>query len=120
MASHAYTTTPLLRPASAERRPSSPPGRLIAAGGPVSAALRTVLAADSGRQRLQELRRAIADRIEADLALLDSLDGDADLEVDAGEGPEGDDEREHDEAERGIADHDGLVEQGCRPWEVAV
>ncbi|MGU3538880.1 hypothetical protein [Methylobacterium sp. A54F] len=117
MASHAYTTTPLLRPASVERWPLSPPGRLFAPGGPVSAA---VGADAADRKRIRDLRRAIADRIEADLALLDSLDGDADLEVDAGEEPEGDDEREHDEAECGVADHDGLVEQGCRPWEVAI
>ncbi len=32
------------------------------------------------RQRVRELRRRIADRIEADLALLDVLDGDPDLE----------------------------------------
>ncbi|WP_419828943.1 hypothetical protein [Methylobacterium sp.] len=36
--------------------------------------------ADADRQRVRELRRRIADRIEADLALLDALAGDADLE----------------------------------------
>ncbi|KST56771.1 hypothetical protein AO398_09315 [Methylobacterium sp. GXS13] len=36
--------------------------------------------ADADRQRVRELRRRIADRIEADLALLDALDGDADCE----------------------------------------
>ena len=36
--------------------------------------------ADADRQRVRELRRRIADRIEADLALLDALDGDPDLE----------------------------------------
>ena len=36
--------------------------------------------ADADRQRIRELRRRIADRIEADLALLDALDGDADRE----------------------------------------
>ena len=33
------------------------------------------------RARLAALRRAIADRIEADLALLDALDGDLDLDL---------------------------------------
>ncbi|MCJ2056600.1 hypothetical protein MKL09_08535 [Methylobacterium sp. J-048] len=38
--------------------------------------------ADADRQRVRELRRRIADRIEADLDLLDALDGDADREAD--------------------------------------
>ncbi|MDR9826199.1 hypothetical protein RCJ22_11320, partial [Vibrio sp. FNV 38] len=38
--------------------------------------------ADADRQRVRELRRRIADRIEADLTLLDALDGDADREQD--------------------------------------
>ena len=37
---------------------------------------------------LRDLRSALADRIEADIALLDALDGDADIEQDAGEMPE--------------------------------
>ena len=36
------------------------------------------------RQRVRELRRRIADRIEADLALLDALDGDPDVEPSLG------------------------------------
>ena len=36
--------------------------------------------ADADRQRVRELRRRIADRIEADLALLDALDADPDAE----------------------------------------
>jgi hypothetical protein len=36
--------------------------------------------ADADRQRVRELRRRIADRIEADIALLDALEGDADRE----------------------------------------
>ncbi|WP_238179765.1 hypothetical protein, partial [Methylobacterium dankookense] len=57
-----------------------PTPRIIAPGGPVSAALRTMLAnvEDCDRQRLRNLRQAIADRIEADLALLDRLDHEAD------------------------------------------
>jgi hypothetical protein len=38
--------------------------------------------AGADRQRVRDLRRRIADRIEADLALLDALDGDCDLEED--------------------------------------
>ncbi|MCJ2099184.1 hypothetical protein [Methylobacterium sp. E-046] len=68
-------------------------------------------AADPDRQRVRELRRRIADRIEADLALLDALDGDTDLETDEADGPEGDDEREGDPAEDGIGDYGGLAEQ---------
>ncbi|MCJ2120669.1 hypothetical protein MKK65_29630 [Methylobacterium sp. J-001] len=45
--------------------------------------------ANADRQRVRELRRRIADRIEVDLALLDALDGDADVEQDVGEMPEG-------------------------------
>ncbi|KQS80002.1 hypothetical protein ASG32_24245 [Methylobacterium sp. Leaf361] len=56
------------------------------------------------RQRLRDLRRRIADRIEADIALLDALDGDADLED--GHDAEGltDD--------NGIADLEAVAEQG--------
>lgn len=61
------------------------PQRIVAPGGPVSAALRAVLthAAACDRQRLRDLRRVIADRITADLALLDALEGDADFELGA-------------------------------------
>jgi hypothetical protein len=90
MATRAHSTrTPLLRLASS-------PQPLLGAGlgrqpGPVTQAIRAMRAADidtgfpgnqSGfdRQRVRELRRRIADRIEADIALLDALDGDSDFE----------------------------------------
>jgi hypothetical protein len=44
--------------------------------------------ADADRQRVRELRRQIAERIEADLALLDALAGDADHEPDLDREPE--------------------------------
>lgn len=81
MATHAHSTrTPLLRPSG-----SAQPLLGLGLGrqpGPVTIALAAMRAADPDldRQRLRELRRRIADRIEADLALLDALDGDADLE----------------------------------------
>ncbi|MGU3479405.1 hypothetical protein [Methylobacterium sp. D48H] len=55
------------------------PGRQ---SGPVTLAIAAMRAADPDldRQHLRELRRRIADRIEADIALLDDLDGDADFE----------------------------------------
>lgn len=62
--------------------------RLVALGGPVTAAIRAAAAAHA--VAVDELRRALADRIEADLALLDALDGDPDLE------PGGDAEPDHD------------------------
>lgn len=67
-----------------------PPKRIIALGGPVTAAIRAMRADEPATDytRIRELRRAIQDRIEADLALLDALDGDADVEQDAGEMPE--------------------------------
>ncbi|MBY0300047.1 MAG: hypothetical protein K2X71_29090 [Methylobacterium sp.] len=40
----------------------------------------TAAALPSERAALRALRKAIADRIEADIALLDALDGDPDLE----------------------------------------
>lgn len=61
-------------------------------------------AADPDRQRIRELRRRIADRIEADLALLDALDGDTDLED--GHDAEGNTD------DNGIADYDAIAEQG--------
>ncbi|WP_238273396.1 hypothetical protein [Methylobacterium cerastii] len=69
--------------------------------------------------RLQALRQRVADRIEADLALLDVLDGDQDLEADYASperGPGGtivilgrstDDE----DGDNGCADLDGSLEQ---------
>jgi hypothetical protein len=67
-------------------------------------------AADPDRQRLRDLRRRIADRIEADIALLDALDGDPDFEESGDAEPSlcglmahwpshGGDDREFDEAE---------------------
>ncbi|MCJ2010922.1 hypothetical protein [Methylobacterium sp. J-076] len=41
--------------------------------GPVTIALAAMQAADPDRQRLSDLRRRIAERIEADIALLDAL-----------------------------------------------
>lgn len=66
------------------------PPRIVALGGPVTAAIRAMRADEPATDfaRIRELRRAIADRIEADLALLDALCGDADIEQDAGEMPE--------------------------------
>ena len=61
-----------------------------------------MLAADPDQPRIRELRRSIADRIEADLALLDALDGDPDLE-------DGHDAEDTDD--NGIADDDGRQEQ---------
>lgn len=52
------------------------------------AALRQRDPAIDGIPALRDLRSALADRIEADLALLDALDGDPDIEQDAGEMPE--------------------------------
>lgn len=84
MASHAHSTrTPLLRRAtgSAELlRASLPGGRIVAAGGPVTRALAVMTAADPGLIRIRTLRRSIAEHIEADIALLDALAGDTDLE----------------------------------------
>ncbi|MCJ2062939.1 hypothetical protein MKK63_09475 [Methylobacterium sp. J-088] len=104
MATHAHSTrTPLLRPVR-----SAPP--LLGQGldrqsGPVTQAIRAMRAAEplppadaaieairegliryfleedsANRQRVRDLRRRIEDRIEADLALLDALDDDADRE----------------------------------------
>lgn len=91
------------------------PPRIVALGGPVSAAIRAMRADEPATEysRIRELRRAIADRIEADIALLDALAGDADFEQDAGDMPEQDagDMPEFDPAEDGIGDIEGLNEQ---------
>ncbi|MGH1588019.1 hypothetical protein ACRBEV_06275 [Methylobacterium phyllosphaerae] len=129
MATHAHSTrTPL-------SRPSGSPQRLLATGlgrqlGPVTVALADMRAADPDldRQRLHELRRRIADRIEADIALLDALDGDTDREETALEragrgfawsGPD-DAEDGHDAEgntdDNGIADYDAIGEQGFRGY----
>lgn len=91
--------TPPVRGGERPRLPS-------AQRGPVSIALAAMHAADPDldRQRIRDLRRRIAERIEADLALLDALDGDCDLED--GHDAEGltDD--------NGLGDYDALSEQG--------
>ena len=61
--------------------------------------------ADADRQRVRELRRRIADRIEADLALLDALDGDTDREPDTDHEPDVD--REPDEQDGCAAEWTG-------------
>ena len=106
MAAHAHSTrTPLLRPFRSVL-PLLGQG-LGRQSGPVTQAIRAMRAAEplppadaaieairegliryfveedgAGRQRVRELRRRIADRIEADLELLEALDGDADREFD--------------------------------------
>ena len=101
-------------PARAGERARSPKSQI----GPVTQALRVMLAADPDQPRIRELRRSIADRIEADIALLDALDPFADeREADyasyAADGltivgyescAEGTDDH-------GIADFDGMMEQ---------
>jgi hypothetical protein len=98
MATHTSTA-----PARAGERARSPKSQI----GPVTAAIRTMRKAEriddavqalaALRQcdpeidsipALRDLRTALADRIEADIALLDALCGDADIEQDAGEMPE--------------------------------
>lgn len=102
-----------------------PPVRLIAPGGPVSAAIRAIRADEpaSDYTRIRELRRAISDRIEADLALLDAIDGDPDFEpwlssrdmIDQTGGYVGDGSDREDGDDNGIADDDGMWEQAERP-----
>ncbi|UYW25675.1 hypothetical protein OKC48_20740 [Methylorubrum extorquens] len=126
------------------------PPRIVALGGPVSAAIRAMRADEpaSDWTRLQALRKAIADRIEADIALLDALDPFADeREADGGrysldaegricvqavssddepsfcglgvERPTaGGDDRE-DGDDNGLADEDGWLEQRLRDQMVA-
>lgn len=92
------------------------PPRVVALGGPVTRALRAMHAADAEhraeieaeRARVRALRRAISDRIEADIALLDTLDA---ITEDLEDG--GDDDREFGD-DNGIADPLGLAEQECR------
>ncbi|MDV2988168.1 UNVERIFIED_CONTAM: hypothetical protein Q9R58_28095 [Methylobacteriaceae bacterium AG10] len=107
-----------------------PPVRLVAPGGPVTAAIRAMRADEPATDytRLLTLRRAIEDRIEADIALLDAIDGDPDIEdtfdtepslcgvgahVFRGNLPACDDDRE-DGDDNGIADSGGLMEQERR------
>ncbi|WP_331369519.1 hypothetical protein [Methylobacterium ajmalii] len=77
---------------------------------------------DVERHRIHELREAIANRIEADIALLDALDGDPDLEDGCDAelslcgtfvSPPSPDDRE-DDRDTGIGDGDGLQEQLVR------
>ena len=85
-----------------------PPARIVALGGPVTRALAVMRAAEpeTDRTRLRALRKAIADRIEADIALLDALSGDVDLE-DGHDAEGGTDDN-------GLADEGGKAEQlGC-------
>lgn len=63
--------------------------------------------ADADRQRVRELRRRIADRIEADLALLDALDGDTDLEAENEHGGDVQDEPHDVEEDMGAEEDEG-------------
>lgn len=126
MASHAHSTRTPLLPLSRSPQPLLGQG-LGRQSGPVSRAIRACretdpadqaiaeiqigLAsyfADADRQRVRELRRRIADRIEADLALLDALDPDPDLED--GHDAEGNTD------DNGLGDSDALGEQGFRGY----
>ena len=83
MANHAHSTrTPILTPTGA-------PPPLLGRGsgrqpGPVTIALAAMRAADPDRRHVRELRRRIAERINADIALLDVLDGDPESEPSLG------------------------------------
>ena len=83
MASQAHSTRTPLLPLSRSPQPLLGQG-LGRQSGPVTIALAVMQDADPDRQRIRELRRRIADRIEADLALLDALDGDPDAEPSLG------------------------------------
>ncbi|WP_267356482.1 MULTISPECIES: hypothetical protein [unclassified Methylobacterium] len=132
MATHAHSTRTPLLPLSSNPRSLLGQG-LGGQAGPVTQAIRVMRAdepfppADAAieairegliryfveedgadRQRVRDLRRRIADRIEADLALLDALDGDADRED--GHDAEGNTD------DNGIADYDAIGEQGFRGY----
>ncbi|GJE52534.1 hypothetical protein GOFOIKOB_5607 [Methylobacterium tardum] len=79
--------------------------------GPVTIALAAMRSADPDldRQRLRELRRRIADRIEADIALLDALDGDTDLEDENEHGGDIQDEPHDPEEDMGAEEDEGVV-----------
>jgi hypothetical protein len=70
---------------------------------------------ETERERVRALRKRIADRIEADLALLDMLTGDADLEDENEHGgdvqDEPHDEEEDDDRDSGCGDPAGAFEQ---------
>lgn len=70
-----YHIKPPVRGGERSRLPS-------AQRGPVSLAIAIMQAADPDRERIRDLRCRVAERIEADIALLDALDGDCDLEED--------------------------------------
>lgn len=106
------------------------PPRIVALGGPVTAAIRAMRADEPATDyaRIRQLRRAIEERIEADIALLDLIDSDPDLEdgfdaepglcgvgahVFRGNLPACDDDRE-DGDDTGIGDTGGLAEQRGR------
>jgi hypothetical protein len=142
MAIHAHSTRTPLLPQSGNPQPLLGQG-LVRQLGPVTQAIRTMRAADrctpavqhadqaiadiqiglasffadADRQRVRELRRRIADRIEADIALLDALAGDADLEAENEHGgdvqdephdPEEDMGAEEDEGSAGLVTFDGI------------
>jgi hypothetical protein len=56
------------------------------------------------------MRRLIEDAIESLILLLDEIDGDDELEIDT--------DREHDQAEDGFGDSDGVYEQLMRAADV--
>ncbi|WP_147841354.1 hypothetical protein [Methylobacterium sp. WL6] len=110
MANHAHSTrTPLFPQAGRQPGPVTLALRAMRTADPDQAAHDAIEAIHRGldrhfseadHRRLKTLRRSVADRIAADLALLDMLTGDADLE---------EDDHEHDPAEDGLADADGLL-----------
>lgn len=69
-----------------------------------------MLAADPDQPRIRDLRRAIADRIEAGIALLDALTPDCDLE--------GEPDAEGLTDDNGLGDWDGMDEQLTRHAEL--
>lgn len=127
MATHAHSTRTPLLPLTRSAQPLLGQGRGRQPG-PVTQAIHAMRAAEplppadaaieairegliryfvkedsADRQRVRELRRRIADRIEADLALLDALDPDPDLED--GHDAEGNTD------DNGIADLEAAAEQ---------
>lgn len=96
----------LTAPARAGERSRLPKPQI----GPVTRALRIMLAADPDQPRIRALRRAIADRIEADIALLDALTPDCDLE--------GEQDAEGLTDDNGLGDWDGMDEQLTRHAEL--
>ncbi|AWI89219.1 hypothetical protein C0214_13690 [Methylobacterium sp. DM1] len=109
--------------------PVSPP-RIVALGGPVPAAIRAMRADEPATDysSIRELRRAIADRIEADIALLDALTPDANLEpylstcdrIDQTAWAFGDGSNREAGDDNGLADDDGWHEQRFRDVLVAL